>query len=204
MAMENKNLNIENQEAVETKAKSELNTQENLEAPTKQHKFNLNIWQDPKKRKLFGQIFYPIWIGLLIAGVIAIVCVRTSYGLTDQSDSITYIIAVIMGVLLVAGTIISAFYQKNEPIDENTENTESSISEQNEDTPPSNQDATASQNAEEANLNIIENTKKTNSATSKNTNEINSNTSPITDETSQSTAENTNKIDSNNSQNAKK
>ena len=194
--MENKNLNIENQEAVETKAKSELNTQENLEAPTKQHRFNLNIWQDPKKRKLFGQIFYPIWIGLLIAGVIAIVCVRTSYGLTDQSDSITYIIAVIMGVLLVAGTIISAFYQKNEPIDDNIN--------QNEDTPPSNQDATASQNAEEANLNIIENTKKTNSATSKNTNEINSNTSPNTDETSQSTAENTNKIDSNNSQNAKK
>ena len=111
----------------------------------------------------------------MIAGVIAIVCVRTTYGLTDQSDSITYIIAVIMGVLLVAGTIISAFYQKNEPIDENTENTESSISEQNEDTPPSNQDATASQNAEEANLNIIENTEKTNSATSKNTNEINSN-----------------------------
>ena len=194
--MENKNLNIENQEAVETRAKPELNTQENLLAPTKQHKFNLNIWQDPKKRKLFGQIFYPIWIGLLIAGVIAIVCVRTSYGLTDQSDSITYIIAVIMGVLLVAGTIISAFYQKNEPIDENLN--------QNEDTPPNNQDATASQNAEEANLNIIENTEKTNSATSKNTNEINSNTSPNTNETSQSTAENTNKIDSNNSQNAKK
>ena len=194
--MENKNLNIENQEAVETRANSELNTQENLLAPTKQHRFNLNIWQDPKKRKLFGQIFYPIWIGLLIAGVIAIVCVRTSYGLTDQSDSITYIIAVIMGVLLVAGTIISAFYQKNEPIDENLN--------QNEDTPPSNQDATASQNAEEANLNIIENTKKTNSATSKNTNEINSNTSPNTDETSQSTAENTNKIDSNNSQKKKK
>ena len=199
--MENKNLNIENQEAVETKAKSELNTQEsetqsNLLAPTKQHRFNLNIWQDPKKRKLFGQIFYPIWIGLLIAGVIAIVCVRTSYGLTDQSDSITYIIAVIMGVLLVAGTIISAFYQKNEPIDDNIN--------QNEDTPPSNQDATASQNAEEANLNIIENTEKTNSATSKNTNEINSNISPNTDETNLSTAENTNKIDSNNSQNAKK
>ena len=173
-----------------------VNAQENLLAPTKQHKLNLNIWQDPKKRKLFGQIFYPIWIGLLIAGVIAIVCVRTSYGLTDQSDSITYIIAVIMGVLLVAGTIISAFYQKNEPIDENLN--------RNEDTPPSNPDATASQNAEEANLNIIENTEKTNSATSKNTNEINSNTSPNTDETSQSTAENTNKIDSNNSQNAKK
>ena len=53
--MENKNLNIENQEAVEAKAKSELNTQENLEAPAKQHRFNLNIWQDPKSANFLAK-----------------------------------------------------------------------------------------------------------------------------------------------------
>ena len=113
---------MKNEQNLKNKQAAHLDEQEqNTTADSKSSHIRTKwagFWQNAEKRKVFGKIFYPIWIALLTIGVIAIICVRTAYGLNDQSDSITYIIAVILGVVLVVGTIISAIYQKYEPTEE--------------------------------------------------------------------------------------
>lgn len=73
-----------------------------------------NIFENINREK-FRVIFYPIWIVLLVAGVVAISVIKS---LGEDYDTTMYIVVGIVAVILIAGTIISALYQKAAPIDD--------------------------------------------------------------------------------------
>lgn len=73
-----------------------------------------NLFENINREK-FRVIFYPIWVALLVAGVVAISYIKS---LGEEYDTTMYIVIGVVAVILIAGTIISAFYQKAAPIDD--------------------------------------------------------------------------------------
>ena len=73
-----------------------------------------NLFENINREK-FRVIFYPIWVALLIAGVVVISYIKS---LGEDYDAIMYIALGVVAVILIAGTVISALYQKAAPIDD--------------------------------------------------------------------------------------
>ena len=65
-----------------------------------------NLFENINREK-FRVIFYPIWVALLVAGVVAISYIKS---LGEEYDTTMYIVVGVVAVILIAGTIISAFF----------------------------------------------------------------------------------------------